>query len=356
MNELHEYLLQRHSQNRHVVVFVEEAQGMPVATLEEIRLLSNLETQQSKLLQIVLFGQPELDEMISSPKIRQLKERITYSFQLMPFETNDIHEYLNARLRACGYRAGELFEANAINAIERFSKGLVRRINILADKALLAAYAENSHAIKKDHVNTAARDSEFISQRRLGRGFPFLLTSTLVLAAIIVYALVTRFNFSSPGSRPAAGIVENKTNNGEVAAGERLMANEPGKIEGAGERPAPEETKTVSPNEDGNNVAESGISVTQAEEISDHAPEDETVAGHGEDITHGTTSEEQGRVQLKELLNRLHSGVYTNLTDSELDRLQRQLEAVPPEVALLSKSSPSGDSCRVCWAMIYRPL
>ena len=109
MHALQDFLLARHAENRQVVVFVEEAQGMPIATLEEIRLLSNLETRQSKLLQIVLFGQPELDVKLAQPEIRQLKERITYSFQLPPFNPNDIRDYLNSRVRACGCRAAELF-------------------------------------------------------------------------------------------------------------------------------------------------------------------------------------------------------------------------------------------------------
>ena len=162
MNALQQYLLQRHSENRQVVVFVEEAQSMPIATLEEIRLLSNLETQQSKLLQIVLFGQPELDTMISQPEIRQLKERITYSFDLTPFKTVDIREYLNNRIRACGHRASELFDDAAIKQVELYSKGLVRRINIIADKSLLAAYSENARQVNARHTRLAARDTEFV--------------------------------------------------------------------------------------------------------------------------------------------------------------------------------------------------
>ncbi|NIN33995.1 MAG: general secretion pathway protein, partial [Gammaproteobacteria bacterium] len=92
------------------------------------------ETQESKLLQIVLFGQPELEMMISQPKIRQLKERITYSFDLPPFNTNDVREYLNSRVRACGFRSGELFDEMAVKQIGNYSRGLLRRINILADK------------------------------------------------------------------------------------------------------------------------------------------------------------------------------------------------------------------------------
>jgi len=166
MNLLQEYLLQRHSENRQVVLFIEEAQGMPIATLEEIRLLSNLETQQHKLLQIVMFGQPELDEMIANREIRQLKERITYSFQLAPFRQADIRDYLNARLRTCGYRGGELFNTSAVKAIDYFSQGLLRRINILADKAMLAAYAGNNNRVTAKHVRLAARDSEFVTGLR----------------------------------------------------------------------------------------------------------------------------------------------------------------------------------------------
>ena len=161
MQILQEFLIQRHAENRRVVVFVEEAQSMPMATLEEIRLLSNLETNQDKLLQIVLFGQPELDETLSKHDIRQLKERITYSFNLPPFEEAEIHDYINSRLRANGFRAGEVFSPRAVKNIHHYSKGLVRRVNILADKAMLAAFADNANKILPKHVRTAAEDSEF---------------------------------------------------------------------------------------------------------------------------------------------------------------------------------------------------
>jgi len=158
---LHDYLLNKHADNRHVVMFVEEAQGMPLATLEELRLLSNLETAQDKLLQIVLFGQPELDHKLSAHEIRQLNERITYRFNLGPFEPSEIRDYLNTRLHASGYRGPELFSPSAIRALARHSRGLLRRINVLADKALLAAYSCGDRHIRPKHVTLAARDSEF---------------------------------------------------------------------------------------------------------------------------------------------------------------------------------------------------
>ena len=184
MNELQHYLLDRHAENRQVVVFVEEAQGMPIATLEEIRLLSNLETTQNKLLQIVLFGQPELDAMIATRKIRQLKERITYSFQLAPFKGDEVKDYLNSRMRTCGYRSEDVFSASAVSVITKYSKGLLRRINILADKSLLAAYATNTHNVKASHVKTAARDSEFLKNRK------FMVP---VMAALIFLVLTAGF-------------------------------------------------------------------------------------------------------------------------------------------------------------------
>jgi len=161
MQALQAHLLNRHAEGRQVVIFVEEAQGMPLATLEEIRLLSNLETKQDKLLQIVLFGQPELDENLNQEQIRQLRERITHRFNLGPLQTKDVGEYLIFRLRAAGYHGPHLFSDASIKKLSHAAKGLVRRVNILADKALLAAFADNVYQVTPKHVNAAIQDSEF---------------------------------------------------------------------------------------------------------------------------------------------------------------------------------------------------
>ena len=116
MQALQNHLLVRHEAGKQVVIFVEEAQGMPLATLEEIRLLSNLETKHDKLLQIVLFGQPELDENLNQTNIRQLRERITHSFNLAPLQVTEIGEYLIFRLRAAGYFGPHLFTPAAIKS------------------------------------------------------------------------------------------------------------------------------------------------------------------------------------------------------------------------------------------------
>jgi MSHA biogenesis protein MshM len=161
---LQNYLVARHGEGRRVVLFIEESQGMPLETLEEVRLLSNLETEQEKLLQIILFGQPELNENLQKAHIRQLRERITHSFHLAPLNRNEIAEYIGFRLRTAGYRGPALFAPKIIDQIAQASEGLTRRVNIIADKALLAAYAENTHTITAAHVRKAIADSEFSRQ------------------------------------------------------------------------------------------------------------------------------------------------------------------------------------------------
>jgi type II secretory pathway predicted ATPase ExeA len=161
MHALQDYLVRRHAEGKRVVVFIEESQSMPLATLEEIRLLSNLETRNDKLLQIVLFGQPELDENLRRSDIRQLRDRIAHSFRLQPLTDDEVREYLAFRMRAAGYKGPEIFSAAVVKQIAKASSGLTRRINLIADKALLAAFSENTHTIQPAHVRAALSDSEF---------------------------------------------------------------------------------------------------------------------------------------------------------------------------------------------------
>lgn len=204
MQALQEHLLDKHAHNRQVVVFVEEAQGMPLDTLEEIRLLSNLETQRYKLLQIVLFGQPELEDNLSGTSIRQLKERITHSFDLPPFTRDDVGQYLDFRMRAAGYRGPSVFTRSAVRAVAHASEGLIRRTNILADKALLAAYAEDAHQVSRRHVRAAVRDSEFGARR--SPGWPWLGAVAGVIGVLVVggaYRYVGNARFAGD-DRPAS--------------------------------------------------------------------------------------------------------------------------------------------------------
>ena len=167
LRALQRHLIELHGAGRRVVVLVDEAHAMPVETLEEIRLLSNLETDSHKLIQILLFGQQELNETLSAPACRPIRERITQRFEVMPLGAGEIATYLAHRLeRAGGDR--ELFEPKAAAQIARLSQGLTRRVNILADKCLLAAFADNSDRVRPQHVRLAVDDSAFRALRGLG--------------------------------------------------------------------------------------------------------------------------------------------------------------------------------------------
>jgi len=158
--QLNAALLARHAAGRRVVVFVEEAQGIALDNLEFLRLLTNLETATDKLLQIVLFGQPELDVQLADPRIRQLKDRITLSLSLSPLVEAEVADYLRARLTVAGYRGPDLFSPALIARMTALSGGLSRRINVLADKTLLAAYAGQTHTLTPAHLDAAAGDAD----------------------------------------------------------------------------------------------------------------------------------------------------------------------------------------------------
>lgn len=161
MRALQEKLVTLYAQGKQVVALIDEAHAMPMETLEEIRLLSNLESSRHKLLQLVLFGQPELDATLARADMRQLRERITHNFRLEPLVHDDIARYLDFRMRAAGYRGPNVFVPAALKLIVKASQGLTRRINILADKALLASYATGSHQVGAKEARAAIRDAAF---------------------------------------------------------------------------------------------------------------------------------------------------------------------------------------------------
>src|SRR5688572_16123362 len=166
VRSLQEKLIEVHAAGRQVVALIDEAHAMPLGTLEEIRLLSNLETGTEKLLQIVLFGQPELDEHLALPSMRQLKERLTHAFTLAPLPSREVGEYVNFRLRAAGYHGPALFGPEALKIIAEASEGLTRRINIYCDKTLLAAFAAGTHTVTADHARAAVSDTQIVLTRR----------------------------------------------------------------------------------------------------------------------------------------------------------------------------------------------
>jgi MSHA biogenesis protein MshM len=194
LRELQEHLIKLYGAGRRVVVLIDEAHVMPEETLEQVRLLSNLESSRHKLLQMVLFGQPELDATLAKASLRQLRDRITHSFRMRPLAAAEVAKYLAFRMRAAGYRGPDVFAPRAANRIARASGGLTRRINILADKSLLAAYSESSHAVTERHAKAAIADSEFAAAaRRTWRPLGLAAAGLglgLVLGAIIQWLVV----------------------------------------------------------------------------------------------------------------------------------------------------------------------
>jgi type II secretory pathway predicted ATPase ExeA len=203
---LQEQLVALYAESKQVVVLIDEAHAMPKETLEEIRLLSNLESSRHKLLQLVLFGQPEINDTLVRPDMRQLRERITHNFNLEPLVRDDIAQYLDFRMRAAGYRGPSIFATAAVRLIAEVSQGLTRRINILADKALLASFAAGSHQVGPREVKAAIQDSEF-SALRAGRNGALGLPPAALWAgggALAMLALTAAWRLlAEPAAQPA---------------------------------------------------------------------------------------------------------------------------------------------------------
>jgi MSHA biogenesis protein MshM len=142
-----------------VVVCLDEAQAMPLETLEALRLLSNLETEKRKLLQVVLFGQPELNAKLAQESVRQLRQRIVFQYELKPLSRDELEYYVAHRLSVAGHSGGTLFTKGALNALYQASGGTPRLINVVAHKALLLVFGEGKQQVEARHIEVAAKDT-----------------------------------------------------------------------------------------------------------------------------------------------------------------------------------------------------
>lgn len=201
MQNIQNKLEEKARDGKRIVVLVDEAHAMPPDTLEELRLLYNLQVGNFKLLQIVLFGQPELNAKLEQPNMRQLKDRIAHHFHMQPLSRSILENYLMFRMRAAGYHGPNIFSAGAIKLIASASNGLMRRVNILADKSLLAAFVEDTHNIEARHVGAAMRDSELNNVRTLPVK-NLLLAGTV--AAVLLLGWAAWWLNNPPTPAPAA--------------------------------------------------------------------------------------------------------------------------------------------------------
>ena len=177
-------LIQIHQENKGVVLLIDEAQALPVESIESLRLMTNLETESKKLLQVVLFGQPELDEKLNLPELRQLKQRITFSYNLKLMDADQVYQYVRHRMNVAGYRGPEIFSRTVCKLLFKASKGTPRIVNVLSHKALMLAYGEGKQAIESRHIRLAIDDTEAASAISL----PYWQVLTIVVSTSMLVA------------------------------------------------------------------------------------------------------------------------------------------------------------------------
>ena len=192
MQHINQSLIDKKAAGHKVVLIIDEAQALPEDCLEAVRLLTNLETEKSKLLHVVLFGQPELDENLEKPSVRQLKQRITFTHRLSPLKEETIHGYLLHRMQVAGYKGPDIFTQKVSRKLYRLSKGVPRLVNIIAHKCLLLAFGEGTPQVTTKHLKKALKDTESIENgsnfwRILGFSLLSMTASTAAMAGIYLW-------------------------------------------------------------------------------------------------------------------------------------------------------------------------
>lgn len=220
MRAIQAHCHQLHQQGKRFLLLIDEAQTMLFDTIEELRLLSNLQVDGVKLVQVLLFGQPELERMLNEPELRQVKDRIVFQIHIEPFSVDEVADYIEFRLKAAGFRGQKFFPDDVIHAIFQKTHGYPRAINRLADQALMAAFAEQEHHLRVEHVEESLQEpmqplnvSKPISsqgniQAKLTQLVPWLLLLIAVLFAVLVALLTYRFIIQSEKPLVSVSLVD----------------------------------------------------------------------------------------------------------------------------------------------------
>jgi general secretion pathway protein A len=194
--QLHNFLLEHYSRDEQVILIIDEAQSLPPALLEEVRLLTNLETPKSKLLQVILVGQPELDAVLNSHSFRQLKQRVSLRYHLQPLNEEETKKYVEKRLTCAGAGDTHFFTPKALRKIYTLSRGIPRLINIISDHALLAGYSENKKIIGPKMIKAAAQEVGS-RPKRIEKGKNRFFLWILFTMVILALALMAFFLFQN---------------------------------------------------------------------------------------------------------------------------------------------------------------
>lgn len=187
---IQERLLTLHKQGHSVVLILDEAQALPAESLEALRLFTNLETETRKLLQVVLFAQPELEDRLNETQFRQLRQRITFSYRLRPLTAIEVQHYIQYRLQVAGYKGAALFSPALAKSLTKASRGIPRLLNVLCHKMLMLAYGQGQFEITNKHLIAAIKDTEDVQTGWYIQGhikwLVPLIVFTLVIAVIII--------------------------------------------------------------------------------------------------------------------------------------------------------------------------
>ncbi len=181
-------LLELHSGGHSVVLILDEAQALPEDSLEALRLFTNLETETRKLLQVVLFAQPELDERLATTRFRQLQQRITFSYKLRSMTAQEVQRYIQHRMKVAGYKGAVVFSDTLSKKVAKISKGIPRLVNVLCHKMLMLSYGQGQYKITKKHLSVAVNDTEATMKTSNVKWYVGI-ASVLMTTVIIVYVL-----------------------------------------------------------------------------------------------------------------------------------------------------------------------
>jgi MSHA biogenesis protein MshM len=189
LKAIREKLVEFSANGKQVVLFIDEAHAMPEQTLEALRLLTNIETEQVKLFQVVLFAQPELDISLSQPSLRQLRQRITFSLEIEALDRDGVERYVSHRLATAGYNGPFLFSKRSLDYLFRSSDGIPRVINILCHKALMVAFGKGERSVQIDHIKSAAEDTEGVELPSFNYRPAFVALAGIAAGAALVFYL-----------------------------------------------------------------------------------------------------------------------------------------------------------------------
>jgi MSHA biogenesis protein MshM len=173
-----------------VVLILDEAQALPTESLEALRLFTNLETEKRKLLQVVLFAQPELDSRIATTEFRQLRQRITFSYKLRAMNVKEVQQYIHHRLLVAGYRGADLFPSRVCKKIATLSQGVPRIVNVLCHKMLMLAYGQGHYNISGNLLNLAAKDTESVNINSLTKNIAIVALTLIIIGCAFYYAVM----------------------------------------------------------------------------------------------------------------------------------------------------------------------